>query len=70
MPRKDGTGPTGKGAGTGRRQGPCGSERSPEEEQAPNRQPWQGAGRGLGQGRGQQRRAGICKKRTGAQRRA
>jgi len=46
MPNKDGTGPDGKGSGTGRRQGKCGAKNTENNDAKPR-----GGGR-CGQARG------------------
>ena len=51
MPRTDGTGPQGQGAGTGRNQGPC-SGQGQGKGQGQGRGQGQGQGRGQGQGQG------------------
>lgn len=54
MPRSDGTGPQGQGAGTGRGRGPCqGNGQGRGQGKGSGKTPDQGRGQGVGQGRGQ-----------------
>ncbi len=56
MPNKDGTGPAGKGSGTGRRQGKCGSKNTENNDAKPRGvgrcgQARGGKGQGMGKGK-------------------
>ena len=61
MPQRDGTGPTGKGPGSGRGMGRCGGQgkQSPGAQSDQSQGGGQGKGQGQGGGKGQGRRRGF-----------
>lgn len=62
MPRGDGTGPQGRGPGTGRRMGHCGggtTKRPSGQGQGQGSGLGRGQGRSLGRGAGQGRKGGL-----------
>ncbi|VTR68834.1 conserved hypothetical protein [Desulfosarcina cetonica] len=58
MPRRDGTGPDGKGQQAGRGQGPCGQNRPTQGQGGKRSGRGQGTGGGRGRGQGQGRGGG------------